>query len=73
MVDSSIQIPENAWRKSSHSNEGGDCVEVAALEGFLLVRDSYDRAGEVLVLDGARWRSLLAGIRSGGLTVGRDA
>ncbi|MGA5565312.1 DUF397 domain-containing protein [Streptomyces platensis] len=33
--------PEPAWRKSSYSSGGGNCVEVAALgTGIVAVRDS---------------------------------
>lgn len=39
------------WRKSSHSNgTGGECVEVAAVPGRLLVRDSKNPDGPVLSL-----------------------
>ncbi|WP_067475080.1 DUF397 domain-containing protein [Actinomadura hibisca] len=65
MVDWSIRVPENAWRKSSHSAEGGDCVEIAVTDAFLLVRDSLDRAGGILALDGPEGRSLLTRIRGG--------
>ncbi|GAA1904806.1 DUF397 domain-containing protein [Streptomyces sodiiphilus] len=33
-----------AWRKSSHSANGGECLEVADLPGGLAVRDSKDTA-----------------------------
>ncbi|WP_285498443.1 DUF397 domain-containing protein [Actinomadura sp. NBRC 104425] len=33
------------WRKSSHSGtEQNACVELAALQGFITVRDSKDRS-----------------------------
>jgi hypothetical protein len=53
-----------AWRKSTASNSGG-CVEVAVLDGSVLVRDSKDHAGPVLRLSPAAWSALLARGRTG--------
>ena len=56
------------WRKSSWSTYNGNCVEVAPLRGGLVgVRDSKDREGPVLIVDGAAWRSFLTQIRHGRL------
>lgn len=47
------------WRKSTHSNNGGSCVEVA--DDFLLshsvvpVRDSKDPEGPALVFPADAW------------------
>jgi hypothetical protein len=44
------------WRKSSYSgNGGGNCVEVAA-QDRVLVRDTKNRAGTVLLFAPAAWR-----------------
>ncbi|MDA4885984.1 MULTISPECIES: DUF397 domain-containing protein [Streptomyces] len=38
---SKAAVPEAAWIKSSYSTgNGGECVEVAAVSGAILVRDS---------------------------------
>lgn len=51
------------WRKASRSSSnGGNCVEVAALPGRVMVRDSKDPAGPVLAVSPAEWQSFLAGI-----------
>ena len=54
-----------AWRKSSHSNDQGACVEVAAGDGWVAVRDSTDPAGPVLAFPRGAWAPFLAGVRAG--------
>jgi len=55
-----------AWRKSSYSNDSGNCVEVASMNYFVAVRDTKqgDR-GPVLEFTEATWRSFLAQAKSG--------
>ncbi|MEV7865129.1 DUF397 domain-containing protein [Streptomyces sp. NPDC088124] len=60
--------PEEAWFKSSYSNnEGGVCVEVADLTptAQVGVRDSKHKAGPALVVPAAAWAAFVAGARSG--------
>ncbi len=48
---------ESRWRKSSYSGgNGGGCVEVASVPGVVLVRDTTNRAGAVLVIPKAAWQ-----------------
>jgi hypothetical protein len=58
-----FEEPCLAWRKSTASNSGG-CVEVAVLEGSVLVRDSMNRNGPVLRLSSTAWSALLARART---------
>ena len=54
-----------SWRKSSHSNGGsGGCVEVSTAATDVLVRDTTNRAGTVLTIPAATWRTLLDEIRA---------
>ncbi|WP_245679263.1 DUF397 domain-containing protein [Actinomadura hibisca] len=49
-----------AWRTSSHSGSGDQCVEVASLTGARhAVRDSKDRRGPAFVLTADAWHDLL--------------
>ena len=53
------------WRKASASAGNGACVEVAAVPGGVLVRDSKDPEGLRLTVGAAAWRELLDDIRKG--------
>lgn len=54
-----------AWRKSSHSNPSGNCVETAALAGGrVAVRDSK-RPGPVLIFSRDEWAAFLGALREG--------
>lgn len=54
-----------AWRTSSYSANGNNCVEVALVDGQVAVRDSKDRGGPVLYFTGSEWRAFLADARDG--------
>ncbi len=54
------------WRKSSYSNGGGECVEVAHLSGGTrALRDSRNPDDGVLIFDATAWRAFVAGIKAG--------
>jgi hypothetical protein len=52
------------WRKSSHSGTES-CAEVGQDGMVVLVRDTEDRDGPVLVFDAAAWAAFLAMVRYG--------
>lgn len=56
-----------AWRKSRFSNEAGECVEIAARNGSVLVRDSRDELGGILAVTGEEWGRLVDRIVAGDL------
>lgn len=61
-------IPADAtWRTSSYTNgSGGQCVEVAELDGGgRAVRDSKDPQGPALQFTSAEWTAFTAGVRDG--------
>ena len=55
------------WRKSTRSNGGGDCVEVATVPGLVGVRDSKDAAGPVLAFGPDAWTAFVGGVQAGRL------
>ncbi|QUH00886.1 DUF397 domain-containing protein [Saccharopolyspora erythraea] len=58
MVDANLLHAR--WRKSSHSNHQGECVEVAFVGEGVAARDSKDPDGPVLVFDRSRWTAFVA-------------
>jgi len=44
------------WRKASYSASNGGCVEVADHGNRVLVRDTRDRTGPVLMFTPGAWR-----------------
>jgi len=59
------------WRKSSATADQGNCVEIASDVGIarkgpsVLVRDSRDPSGAVLVFSPAQWSAFLRRVRAG--------
>lgn len=51
------------WRRSSASGASGACVEVAESESSVLVRDSQDRPGSLLVFARSDWLVFLRRIK----------
>lgn len=57
---------EVMWRKSTYSEaSSGGCVEVAFSGGFVLVRDTKDRAAGFLRFMGEEWVAFVAGVKDG--------
>ncbi|MET7970515.1 DUF397 domain-containing protein [Micromonospora sp. NPDC005305] len=57
------------WRKSTRSNNGGDCVEVADnLPGIVGLRDSKDPAGPVLTVEPKDWAAFIQAVKDEALS-----
>jgi Domain of unknown function (DUF397) len=54
------------WRKSSYSNAGNQCVEVARIGGAVAVRDSKNPGGGHLTFKATEWEAFLDSVRRGG-------
>ncbi|NLT54357.1 MAG: DUF397 domain-containing protein [Actinomycetales bacterium] len=63
--------PRNTWFKSSASGATG-CVEVNFTGGCVLVRDSKDPGGAVLVFDHHEWWAFILGTRRGEFDLRED-
>lgn len=51
------------WRKSSHSQGNGACVEVADGLAFIPVRDSKDMSLEPLIFSSGSWSAFIDAVR----------
>ncbi|GAA4206121.1 DUF397 domain-containing protein [Streptosporangium oxazolinicum] len=55
-----------AWRKSSLSGSGNNCVEVADnLPDTVAVRDSKNPQGPALTFGPRQWSAFVSGVKSG--------
>ncbi|MFE6872391.1 DUF397 domain-containing protein [Kitasatospora sp. NPDC057692] len=62
----SPQLAGATWFKSSHSQNGGACVEVASdFPGIVPVRDSKDPQGAVLVFPSSAFAAFVAAVQAG--------
>jgi hypothetical protein len=52
------------WRKSTYSDAtGGNCVEIAASDPAVLVRDTQDQDGVTLSIPAATWHAFTDSLR----------
>lgn len=65
----STHLPADAasiqWRKSSYSNAGNQCVEVAQTAMACTVRDSKHPGGGRLIFRATSWRAFVADVKRG--------
>jgi hypothetical protein len=59
----STGLPCAAWRTSSYSNNGGNCIEVMASDGAVGVRDTKRRSGLVLTFSPRAWQRFAGSLK----------
>jgi Domain of unknown function (DUF397) len=59
-----VSLSGPAWRKSTWSHSNG-CVEVAFFKDKVVVRDSKNRRGPMLVFSSFEWDAFLGGVLDG--------
>jgi hypothetical protein len=65
MTVDGLDLSRAAWRKSTYSNNGGNCVEVATgAPAIVAVRDSKDPAGPKLAFTSAQWTLFTSSVKS---------
>ncbi|AOS61550.1 DUF397 domain-containing protein [Actinoalloteichus hymeniacidonis] len=52
------------WRKSSRSENGGNCVEIGHAPGLVGIRDTKNRAGGTLHVDPATFGAFVLSIKA---------
>ena len=62
-------IEQPVWRKSSHSDTHGECVEVADLSAAVGIRDSKSPGSPALTISRAAWRTFAERVRTGAYEV----
>ncbi|MFF4605804.1 DUF397 domain-containing protein [Streptomyces sp. NPDC001339] len=61
-----LHLEGASWFKSSYSNNGGNCIEVADdFPGMVPVRDSKAPHGPALVFAADGWSSFVAAVKGG--------
>ncbi len=58
-------IEQRVWRKSSHSDAHGECVELADLSTAVGIRDSKSPGSPALTISRAAWRTLTEQVQAG--------
>ena len=60
-------LDDLTWRTSSYSgSNGGNCIEVAATDRAVAVRDSKDPGGPELAVTAATWTAFTSQLKANG-------
>lgn len=61
----SSDLTELDWRKAQRSVNNGQCVELARTGGMIVIRDSKNPVGPVLMCTLVEWQAFLGGAKNG--------
>jgi hypothetical protein len=65
-MTSQHDLTDAVWQKSTRSGgNGGQCVEVARLDGTVAVRDTKNRSGAILFFPASQWSQFIASAKDG--------
>ncbi len=65
-MSNAVELAGASWLKSSYSQNGGQCIEVApGFAGVMPVRDSKDPEGPALVFPATAFAAFVAGVKGG--------
>ena len=60
-----MNMNQTRWRKSTYSSSnGGACIEVAAADGAVALRDSKDTGGPVLAFGRQAWEAFAVTVKA---------
>jgi hypothetical protein len=60
-----VEVLAANWRKAGRSVANGACVEAASADGRVLVRDSVNPSGAVIVYAPAIWQAFVSSAKAG--------
>lgn len=60
-----LKVTDLQWRKARRSVGNGACVEVAPLDGQILIRDSQNLSGPIIRYSEPSWCAFIAGAKAG--------
>lgn len=64
MTADNLDLSRATWRKSTHSNNGGSCIQVAtAAPGIIAVRDSKNPDGPELAFTTRQWMAFTSTVK----------
>jgi len=63
MTATDLDLSRAAWRKSTYSNNGGNCIEIAPAPGVIAVRDTADRDGPKLAFTVQQWKAFTRAVK----------
>jgi hypothetical protein len=59
MFSDEVGGPLVSWRKPKRSLGSGECIEVGLAQGRIVVRDSKNHSGGILVFSATAWRGFV--------------